>query len=319
MQVLLKTDLIFVEVEIASGPIVSHTTYIIIHTGAPLVILVISFLSLSSALPPEWVSVILNLLKEWNNHPHCSYFGESSFIAASADQPLSLFIPPVMIWSPLEQLQLVIPNGLTCPQCGASNIKIYANGWRDGSVKRLEPRKLHGLSSTVILVTRMYKCEYNHEIVGYDAQILTQIPKDFIPFRLWHRTSFTKELIGSQITSGVPIKSIYQQLTQNRHLAYFHRQKLVKQLLPGNINVPSFEEWISHVPSIAPSRHSISSCFLLQFWEKEHLYLKHMQSMSLAMNEEWLSCDHTFSSAGTLAIRTVCCLCFQKMQFQFWY
>ena len=267
-----------------------------------------------SALPPEWVSVISNLIKELNSHPYCSYFGESSFIAhysASADQPLSLFIPPVMIWSPLEQLQSVIPNGLMCPQCGASNVKVYANGWRDGSVKRLEPRKLHGLSSAVILVTRMYKCEYNHEIVGYDAQILTQIPKDFIPFRLWHRTGFTKELIdfiSSQITSGVPIKTIYQQLTQKRHLTYFHRQKLVKHLLPGSINIPSFEDWISHVPSIAPSRHSISSCFLLQFWEKEHLYLKHMQTMSVAMNEEWLSCDHTFSSAGMLAISTVCCL-----------
>ena len=168
-------------------------------------------------------------------------------------------------------------------------------------MKRLEPRKLHGLSSAVILVTRMYKCEYNHEIVGCDADILAQIPQDFIPFRLWHRTGFTKELIdfiSSQITSGVSIKTIYQQLIQKRHLTYFHRQKIVKHLLPDTINIPSFEEWISHVPSISPSRHSISSCFLLHFWENEHLYVKHMQSMSLEVDQEWLSCDHTFSSAG---------------------
>ena len=101
-----------------------------------------------------------------------------------------------------------------------------------------------------------------------------------------------------KITSGVSIKTIYQQLIQKRHLACYHRLKLVKHLLPDCNSIPSFKEWMSHVPSNAPSRHSISSCFLLQFWEKEHLYLKHMQSMSLEANEEWLSCDHTFSSAG---------------------
>ena len=280
------------------------------HTGnatTTLVFLVITCCncwSLSSALPPEWVSVISQLIQDFNSHPHCSYFGEPSFIAhysASADQPLSLFIPPLMIWSPLEQLQCVLPNGLMCPQCAIADVKIFATGWRDGSAKRLEPRKLHGLSSAVILVTRMYKCQSNHEIVGCDADILSQIPKDFVPFRLWHRTGFTKELINfisSQITSGVSIKTIYQQLIQKRHLTHYHRLRLVKQLLPDCNSIPSFEEWMSHVPSNAPSRHSISSCFLLQFWEKEHLYLKHMQSMSLEANEEWLSCDHTFSSAG---------------------
>lgn len=110
MQVLLKTDLIFVEIEIASGPI-SHTTHYYTHMA--ILVITLHFFSLSSALPPEWVSVIMNLVKEWTNHPHCSYFGKSFITdcSASADQPLFLF--KLMKWSQLEQLQSVIPNRLS--------------------------------------------------------------------------------------------------------------------------------------------------------------------------------------------------------------
>lgn len=43
---------------------------------------------------------------------------------------------------------------------------------------------------------------------------------------------------------------------------------------------------------------------------KKNTYVKHMQSMSLAMNKEWLSCDHTSSSAGMIVIQFV--VCFQQ-------
>ena len=51
-------------------------------------------------------------------------------------------------------MQSVLPTEWTHvpgPQCVVSDVKIFANEWRDGSAKCLEPCKLHGIASAVIL------------------------------------------------------------------------------------------------------------------------------------------------------------------------
>ena len=44
---------------------------------------------------------------------------------------------------------------------------------------------------------------------------------------------------------------------------------------------PSLEEWFELFSSSLPSNHSISSCFLADFWEKEDVYIKVMQNTTI--------------------------------------
>ena len=55
------------------------------------------------------------------------------------------------------------------------------------------------------------------------------------------------------------------------------------------------EWWID-----SPSRHSIASCYLLQFWEKEKADSYNMGEVTIST--EWMSCDHTFKSVANIGM-----------------
>lgn len=252
------------------------------------------------AFPPEWAMKIVQLCTEFQNHPTCFIITINFPAGSSAQTPLSYLVPPVLLWSPQEQFKLKF----FCPKCMHEKCMIPV-GWRDGTNDRLIPRRIHGVDSSVLLVGRLYKCENSHVILGYDPGILSQLPTmDMVPFRLWHKTGATKELIDliqSSISIGCSVNAVTTMMIQKRYSAYARRVNVLNKMLPkSDLVLPTFEEWSSHSPSIGPSRHFVSACFLLQFWEREHLYCRHMQSLSLPECNSWLSCDHTFSSAGEL-------------------
>ena len=64
------------------------------------------------------------------------------------------------------------------------------------------------------------------------------------------------------------------------------------------VDFPSYDDLKAHLPTLTPSRHAVAGCFLSSYWEKDKLYKKHMQCTSLTERDGWLSCDHTFASAG---------------------
>ena len=159
--------------------------------------------------------------------------------------------------------------------------------------------KIYGLYAITLLVCHVYACSKNHEIVGYHPGVLKQVPSCFIPFKLWHITGFTLEhvqLIASLLSFGMSIHKVREILFE-RIGWWYHHQKLKFMELNKNSsnNFPSQAEWFS---SALPSQHSISSCFLADFWEKEEVYVKCMQSTTVNENSLWLSCDHTFASAS---------------------
>ena len=221
--------------------------------------------------------------------------------------PEMYLMPPIILWSPLEQFPKI---KVVCPKCtmlNVPNIPLHARGWRNGmGGLRSDPRKIYGVYGITLLVCRVYACSKNHEVVGYHPGILKEIPTCFVPFKLWHITGFTLEhiqLICSLISFGMSIHKVHEVLFE-RIQWWYHRQKLKFVATKGSKmdTFPSLEEWLELFSSSLPSNHSISSCFLADFWEKEDVYIKVMQNTTIDDQNSWLSCDHTFASASKIII-----------------
>lgn len=250
-------------------------------------------------LHPQWCSFISDLCRRFENSPgeisllhiHCEY---------SIEEPFLHLLPPILIWAPVEQLKVV--TEFVCPKCDSSSL-LCGYDWMNGVGRdRCEPRKIHGRDGVVILVGRVYKCvKMGHEIIGYHPGILRQIKPSLVPFRLWSRTGFTYELmsdIEAMVVSGVSISKIAASLATAAIGQYSNRKNRYADLKGSLSDFPTYEEWCSFLPTIAPSRHAIAGCFLASFWEKSILYDKHMQYTSITDEDSWFSCDHTFASAG---------------------
>ena len=198
-------------------------------------------------------------------------------------------MPPVMIWSPLEQFQSQLANGLSCPSCDDGQL-LQPYGWRDGSKERLEPRKIHGIAGTILLVGRIYKCSRGHETVGYHPKVLEQIPQTntAVPFCLWHKTGFSKQLmdvIVGMVSSGISISEAHTFITMQFRNQFWKRKAQFEELKTAHEGdgcqpFPTYEEWEREHSSHFPSRHSISGCFMFDFWNKEKLYTCHTQLTS---------------------------------------
>ena len=180
---------------------------------------------------------------------------------------------------------------------------LHPTGWRNcAQGERSDPRKIYGTDGVTILVGRVYKCLTGHEIVGYHPGILQQIPNCFIPFRLWHKTGFTTEfidLIVSLITAGMSVSGVRNFYQKKQLSQYYHRKVQFDQFLnPRASTFPSLDNWKRNFPSFVPSIHAISGCFLADFWAKDTIYTRCMQSMTIDESDPWLSLDHTFSSTS---------------------
>ena len=261
-------------------------------------------------LHPQWCSLIAGLCKKFEENPTGStlIYLHQEF---STDHPFLHLLPPVLIWAPVEQFRDVFPDGFYCPKCDSpSSSNLYGYEWMDGvESERMEPRKIHGRDGVVLLVGRRYKCtKMKHEVVSYHPGVLRQLntPGPLLtPFRLWARTGFTSMLsndIVTQMVSGVSASCIASNLATATVVQYSIRRKrflefqgISKQF--GN-NFPSYEQRVSFLPTITPSRHAISACFLSSFWERKSLFEKHMQCTTITDADSWLCCDHTFASAG---------------------
>lgn len=217
--------------------------------------------------------------------------------------PEMFLMPPVIIWSPLEQFSMV---SVSCPKCtmlNVPNVPLHARGWRNGmGGPRSDPRKIYGIYGIVLLVCRVYGCSKSHEVLGYHPGIIKHIPACFVPFKLWHIAGFTIEhiqLVSSLLSLGMSIHKVHDILLQ-RIGWWYHRQKVKFMELDKKSKdlFPSQKEWLESYSSFLPSNHSISSCFLADFWEKEDVYVKVMQNTTIGEEDSWLSCDHTFASAS---------------------
>ena len=221
--------------------------------------------------------------------------------------PLAFLLPPLILWSPLEQFHGIISGQFCCPKCTDQNVRLHARAWRDGTCgERSEPRKIHGCDGVTLLVGRLYECDNKHEVLAYHPDIIKQIPESFIPFKLWHITGFTVEcieLVVALMSAGMSVNYV-KTVIEQKQLLFFYTQKMkfMHIISASNseltISFPTAPAWQQHFSAPLPSNHALSSCFLAEFWSKESVYVQCMQNTTVDDDNLWLSLDHTFSSAS---------------------
>ena len=88
--------------------------------------------------------------------------------------------------------------------------------------------KFTELMACCLVVGRVYCCSRWHELVAYHPGILKQIPNCFIPFRMWHITGFTSELINltiSLVTAGMSLSGIRSYFHKRYEMFYYNRKQ----------------------------------------------------------------------------------------------
>ena len=182
-------------------------------------------------LPSEWCIHISQLCKRFDDSSPSppAQVSTDNCTFDSSNTPLIFLMPPIILWSPLEQFPKFKAK-MACPKCLPSHKSLlHASGWRDGMKgRRSEPRKIYGEYGVTLLVGRVYTCTKGHEIAGYHPSIVGNIPDWFVPFSLWHITGFTKQavqLINSLMTSGLSIHEISRVIFQ-KQASWYCEQKL---------------------------------------------------------------------------------------------
>ena len=277
-----------------------------------IVILLLSLVILAETtnLPEEWHQQIRQYCSAFERNPHPPI----QIVTVPPDsQPTSnakgFLIPTCVLWSPLEQY----PANYICPKCTitVTNAELRPVRWQDGSNPQSSPRKIHGIDGPVFVVGRVYKCTSGHEVLAYHPELLKQVPvQEAIPFSLWHRTSFTTDLlqlVHSLVLAGTTINAISESLQGNRRRVYFNMKHLYHSLHSylnaPEMPFPSLDEYEQVLGvEFAPSRHSVGAIFLASFWKKEKLYVNAMRRTMVDKDDGWLCCDHTFASVRELAI-----------------
>ena len=92
------------------------------------------------------------------------------------------YLPPVIIWNPLQQYRIYFPRGIKCPICEE---RLFIRSWNTGKDISTQPRILHDIDCVVLLVGLYYSCPNKHNIISYDPRLLCLIlDKTEIPFSL---------------------------------------------------------------------------------------------------------------------------------------
>ena len=178
---------------------------------------------------------------------------------------------------------------------------MYESYWNDGSSASKQPRIIHGVDATVILVSAVYACENRHKIIAHDEVVLQLFPvRSIIPFLLSHCTGFTRDL-GQMITGlckrGINFYAMESYILERRWETHARQldlhalhQKMMQQ-------TQTKTEFLQSTLSKAPSNDMLSKCFLSGFLEQEKMYLNEMAAVTVTKS---ISFDHTFKIASNI-------------------
>ena len=251
----------------------------------------------SSKLPASWREQLGRFCEAFQSGSVGVQILDNNISLVLANEVPALFLmPPVILWSPVEEFSF-LSNPIRCPKCENGSL-LKPSRWQNGlQGDHSEPRKIHGVDGPVLLVGRVYKCEH--------PGVLRQIPaQSLIPFRLWHKTGFTVQLMStimSLVASGASLNHIRAILVEKRRTRYCLRRRHYMELMKVQQQEAQFlemQEYDTYFACMSPSQQSIAGCYLADFWEKEKFFTHCMAATSVDDNGAWLSCDHTFASAG---------------------
>lgn len=215
-----------------------------------------------------------------------------------------LILPYVILWNPLDQYSNLFKDGLKCETCMGALQKEY---WKQGQSLGNEPRLIHDVEHTVIVVVAVYQCQNGHTTSGTNPSLLQLLDSEHIPFILLHRTGFLKVLVRSMI------QLISEGLTMSGIERYFKKMRqefganLLKQVImelkQHNCNnellyLSSFPLTILLNPT--PSDDTVYKCIMVDFLHNSELYDSQMQQLTA---QSFISLDHTFKVAANIGYK----------------
>ena len=100
------------------------------------------------------------------------------------------------------------------------------------------PQLIHCIHSNVLLVSRIYRCDQNHNVFGHFPDIIKMFPTGcrLVPFHLWHRSGITVALldyITDMIEAGISLRHIETVLSDNRLRLFYNIKRKAEVLQIG--------------------------------------------------------------------------------------
>ena len=189
-----------------------------------------------------------------------------------------------------------------CRKCSTCGLPVSKSAWTDGATADTQPRSLYGIDGTVLLVSVIYTCDAHHRTLAHDATILGSFPsQNIIPFVLFHRTGFTRQLVtlcmslAHRCMSFLEIETFLLEKRWEAHAAIqeislLHKSEAVQ-------DPDSHDTYPTSVLCKSPSDTLIRKCFLAYFLANEKSYIREMYKVSIG---ESISFDHTFKVASNV-------------------
>ena len=215
-------------------------------------------------------------------------------------------LPYVMFWNPIMQL-LPSRTSEIGQVCSVENCvgSLVLKCWKIGQTHSLQPRILHTVEHTVLLVSALYSCSFGHEVSSIDPKFLMQISQDHIPFVLLHKTGFLKQFIQSMMSlvrQGMTFSSVEHFLIERRE----HFSNTIVMQIEGALQKCVFSN-THHIVAPAstleligkpiPSNDILCKCFVVEFLLNRDSYNLHMSSIAI---NKYISIDHTFKVASNI-------------------
>lgn len=120
-------------------------------------------------------------------------------------------LPYIILWDPVKKFPELITE---CIGDGCTG-KLSVQFWRVGQSHSMEPRLLHCVENTVMLISPTYQCEYGHTLSATDPQLIGKLNPAYVPFILLHHSGFTRHFVNTLFREGVSILGIEHHILSN--------------------------------------------------------------------------------------------------------
>ena len=185
-----------------------------------------------------------------------------------------------------------------CVEEGCSG-KFVTKVWRTGQSQSMQPRLIHCIEYTILLVSPIYSCPRGHTCCATDPKIYKQLHHESRPFILLHRTGFTKHFVNTLIHLLSEAMAILAMERFVRGMRQEHSSSLIIQvtnLLPTNFHIEAINylercEEIKFLQQPVPSNDVLCKCLLAWFMERRSFYDMEMLAIPIG---DYISLDHTF-------------------------
>ena len=154
------------------------------HLYVGVITLCIFLLGSSSApLSDECKNAIQRMIAAWSKDPNNFPNGvHGGFFIHNNPFANSQFPADFIIWDPLTQGNI----DLLCPSCEYPRLLLRPTRWKDCKTFNDQPRNIFCIQRCAILVSRVYRCPNDHQVLAHDSAVLHEVAKNVNhPIRLF--------------------------------------------------------------------------------------------------------------------------------------